>query len=100
MNDKVVVPKWKELIRGDSTFQVTFDMLSDLTNPLHIAFSISKDMRRNVRYRYVFNIRKARFDFINLLCTLLSLKSTAIITAPFYPQKCLRPGSDAELFMS
>ena len=58
MNDKVVVPKWKGLICGDSTFQVTFDMLSDLTNLLHIAFSIPKDMRRNVRYRYVFNIRK------------------------------------------
>ena len=56
MDDRVVVPKWKELIHADSTFQVTFDMLSDLINPLHIAFSIPKEMRRNVRYRYAFNI--------------------------------------------
>ena len=46
-------PKWQELIRSDSTFEVAFDMLDDLINPLHKAFSINKDMRRSVRFRCI-----------------------------------------------
>jgi len=46
-------PKWRELISSDSTFQVAFDMLDDLINPLHSAFSISKDMKRSVRFRFI-----------------------------------------------
>lgn len=46
-------PKWLELISSDSTFQVAFDMLDDLINPLHSAFSISKDMQRSVRFRFI-----------------------------------------------
>ena len=57
MNQKVA-PKWQELISSDSTFQVAFDMVDDLINPLHGAFSISKDMTRSVRFRYI-NLKSA-----------------------------------------
>lgn len=63
MNQQVA-PKWQELISSDSTFQVAFDMLDDLINPLHSAFSINKDMRRSVRFRYI-NL-KASTDIVNL----------------------------------
>ena len=51
VDETTVVPKWRELINGDDTFQVTFDMLDELINPLHNAFSIAKNMKRRVRYR-------------------------------------------------
>ena len=51
--DQRAAPKWQELIDNDSTFQVAFDMLDDLINPLHSAFNIDKGMRRRVRYRYI-----------------------------------------------
>ena len=57
MNQKVA-PKWQELISSDSTFQVAFDMVDDLINPLHSAFSIRKDMKRSVRFRYI-NLKAA-----------------------------------------
>ena len=59
MNQKVA-PKWQELISSDSTFQVAFDMVDDLINPLHSAFSISKDMKRSVRFRYI-NLKAVKF---------------------------------------
>ena len=62
MNQKVA-PKWQELISSDSTFQVAFDMVDDLINPLHGAFSISKDMKRSVRFRYI-NLKAAN-DILN-----------------------------------
>lgn len=62
MNQKVA-PKWQELISSDSTFQVTFDMVDDLINPLHSAFNINKDMKRSVRFRYINS--KAAHDILN-----------------------------------
>lgn len=70
--DQKVAPKWQDLISGDSTFQVAFDMLDDLINPLHSAFSITKDMKRSVRYRYT-TLRSKPFDMITRLAALLHL---------------------------
>lgn len=42
---------WKDLINSGATFQVTFDMLDDLINPIHEAYSIKRNMTRKLHYR-------------------------------------------------
>lgn len=44
---------WKELITSGVTYQVKFDMVEDLINPLNDAFSIKKNMNRKLQYRWV-----------------------------------------------
>ena len=74
MNQKVA-PKWQELISSDSTFQVAFDMPDDLINPLHSAFSINKDMKRAIRFRYI-NLKVAD-DILNF-----PLEKNAFLLSP------------------
>ena len=42
---------WKDLVNRGATYQVTFDMLDDLINPLHEAYSIKRNMTRKLHYR-------------------------------------------------
>ena len=42
---------WKDLVNSGATYQVTFDMLDDLINPLHEAYSIKRNMTRKLHYR-------------------------------------------------